>query len=123
MGKTHIVFGAFALLGLGFGACSMFSPGAPGNNAVATLAGIAASKNTTVATIVTKGQLFCQSASGIVALVKDLSSPTSVIGVSSTVVADACATINATPVPPPTNVPLDSVPVAVAPMAKVPAQS
>ena len=51
MGKTHIVFGAFALLGLGFGACSMFSPGAPGNNAVATLAGIAASKNTTVQTL------------------------------------------------------------------------
>jgi hypothetical protein len=92
-------------------------------SAVATLASVAAANNSTVATLVTKGQLFCKSASGIVALLTSLGSPTSVIGIAGTVVADGCNLIGAVPVAPPTSVPLDTVPTVTAPAAlKVPAQ-
>jgi uncharacterized lipoprotein YajG len=85
--------------------------------AAATLATVAAADNSTVAALVTKGQLFCQKASGVVAVVKDLATPTSVIGIASDVVAAACAGLGAVPVPMPVDIPLAGVPAAVVPGA------
>ena len=82
--------------------------------AVATLAGLAAANNTTVADLVVKGQLFCQAASGPVAVadaVGDMTSFASVINASATAVSDVCAAVDAVPVPPPATIPLASVPV------------
>jgi len=81
--------------------------------AAVTLAGVAASQNSTVASLVTGGQLFCKGAGGIVALLKAGQQPTSVIGRSAGLVAEACADIGAIPVPPPPDP--AATPVAVAP--------
>lgn len=92
----------------------------PVTAAVATLAGVAAAKNTTVASIVAKGQLFCQSGGSIVAILDTLYGPTTVIGQTASVVAQACATINAVPTPPPANP--AAVPVVTAPAPVLPSQ-
>ena len=70
---------------------------------VPTLAKVAADNSTTAADLVAKGQLFCQQASGIVAAVDAFGNPTSVIGQTSSVVADVCHDISGVPVPPPSN--------------------
>jgi hypothetical protein len=81
--------------------------------AVTTLASVAAASNQTVATAVAKGQAFCQTANGIVALMADLTSTTSVVGQTDRVVTAACAAIQGVPHAQPTNIPQDSVPVVV----------
>lgn len=87
-----------------------------------TLATVAANSNSTVASLVVKGQTFCNGYGGVVALVNTLSSPTSVIGIGSDIVRRACAAIGGVPVAPPTNVPQDKVPVVVAPAPVLPSQ-
>ena len=97
---------------------------ATGAAAVTTLAGLAAAHNATVATLVTQGALFCQKSSGIVAIAAPVAGSlvpqyASVIGASAAVVAQVCASLEAAavPVPPPTNVPLNQVPVVTTPAA------
>lgn len=86
--------------------------------AVATLAGVAAAQNSTVASIVTKGGLFCSQkvavgAPLVVALANLSGAPVSVTGMASKDVAAACGLIGAIPVPPPA----DPASVPVAPVA------
>lgn len=88
-----------------------------------TLATVAANANTTVATAVSKGQLFCKSAAGVVALVNNLSSPTSVIGQTAFYVGQACAAIDGVPVPAPTDVAQGSILAVVAPLPILPTQA
>lgn len=68
-----------------------------------TLAAIAAQNNTTVASVVTKGALFCQlgGGAGVVAVVNAAGAPVSVTGQTSAAVAAACMAFQAVPVPPP----------------------
>lgn len=102
---------------LAFAACSPQQQATVVNpateNAVATLGGLAAARNTTANNLVTQGQLFCKTSSGIVALLDAFAKTTSVIGLASEVVYAACATIAAIPVAPPANPAV--VPVVVAP--------
>lgn len=83
----------------------------------ATLAAIAAQNNTTVASIVAKGALFCQlgGAAGIVAVVNAAGAPVSVTGQTSDAVAAPCAAFQAVPVPAPADP--SSVPTKAAPTA------
>jgi len=85
----------------------------------ATLAAVAAAHNTTVASLVTKGALFCQKATDdlplVVALANVSGVPVSVTGIASDVVAGACAGIAAIPVPPPADP--STAPVVMAPSA------
>lgn len=99
--------------------------------ALTTLADLAAANNSTVATLIAKGQLFCQSkVSGAVQAVSMVAPVVgaagalvpgagAAIGVAATVigataadVAQACAALNAIPVPAPTTTPTASTPVA-----------
>lgn len=74
-------------------------------NAGLTLAAIAAQNNTTVASVVTKGALFCQlgGGAGIVAVINAAGAPVSVTGQSAAAVATACGAFQAIPVPPPSD--------------------
>lgn len=92
--------------------------------AVATLAGVAAAQNTTVASLVTKGNLFCSQkvvlgAPLVVALANLAGAPVSVTGMAAADVATACGLIGAVPVAPPADP--ASVPVVAAPVAVLPA--
>lgn len=96
--------------------------------AVVTLAGLAAANSTTVAGLVTKGQLFCNKTvagadSDVVALsglATTFGVPyASVIGAVASDVAKACAAIGMVPVPAPATVALASVPVVATPAAAV----
>lgn len=80
-----------------------------------TVAAIAAAHNKDVATVVAEGQLYCRTATGILALVKPNLDPTSVIGRSSDMVAWACQGLAGVPVPPPANP--GAVPAVPAPAA------
>ena len=116
-----LLFAAVAALALtacssGFTIGTPATPGSPAATlvpAAATLLDLAAANNTTVATLVTKGQLFCQYAGTVVAVATTFGASSSVIGKASNVVADVCGALNAAAVPvaPPTNVPLNTVPV------------
>jgi hypothetical protein len=85
----------------------------------ATLTAVAAAHNTSVASLVGRGALFCQKAAAdgplVVALANVSGVPVSVTGVASDVVAAACAGIAAVPVPPPVDP--GSTPVVLAPVA------
>ena len=117
----RIILSAVALLALAgcSGTATLGSPATPGSPAAtlvpaaATLLDLAAANNTTVATLVTKGQLFCQYAGTVVAVATTFGASSSVLGKASAVVADVCGALNAAAVPvaPPTNVPLNTVPV------------
>jgi len=115
-------------------ACASTAPNSPGSSpgqavqaematatpAVSTLAGLAAANNATVADLVTKGQLFCETAGGPVAVadtIGGLTSYASVINASASTVQDVCAALDAVPVPPPSTIALASVPVVVSPAA------
>jgi hypothetical protein len=84
-----------------------------------TLGAVAAAHNTTVASLVTKGALFCQKATAdapLIVAVANLSGvPVSVTNASSDAVAATCAGISAIPVPPPADV--AATPVVMAPSA------
>ena len=82
--------------------------------AVQTLASLAAANNKQISEIVNAGQLFCQSDAGLVAVVGDLSGPTSVAGKSAAVVAAACPIINGVQTKP---APVSAIPVVVSPGA------
>jgi hypothetical protein len=82
-----------------------------------TLAGVAAANNTTVAQIVSDGQLFCSGASGIFAVLSGVKVPSSVIGQSSAVVANVCKSVDAIAVPVSPPAAAAAVPVAVVPGA------
>lgn len=93
------------------------------SGAVATLASVAAAQNSTVASIVAKGGLFCSQevalgAPLVVALANLSDAPVSVTGMAAADVATACALIGAIPVAPPADP--ASVPVVVAPVAVLP---
>jgi hypothetical protein len=81
--------------------------------ASATLASVATAANTTAATLVSKGQLFCSGANGIIAVVRDLSTPSSIIGEAASVATTACQIADATSVPVPAPANPAAVPVAV----------
>lgn len=88
-----------------------------------TLASVAAAQNTTVASLVTKGALFCEqyvatSSPLVVALANIAGAPVSVTGMASDDVAKACAVIAGVPVAPPVDP--ESVPVVTAPVAVLP---
>ena len=99
--------------------------------AVTTLAALASAHSTTVASLIAKGALFCQKQDGTVAAVATVAGmaapvagllpggamAVSVIGASASAVANVCAAIAAIPVPPPTNVAPDTVPVVAVPAA------
>jgi hypothetical protein len=115
-----------AILGMG-GQCTQQQQ-QTSTSTVVTLAGLAAANNRTVAGIVVGGQLFCQKNGGTINDVVAVAAPiagalmpqwASVINVGAGVVASTCASIDAIPVPPPTTVPLASVPVVVTPAAVV----
>jgi hypothetical protein len=82
-----------------------------------TLAGVAAANNTTVAQIVSDGQLFCSGASGIFAVLSGLTSPTSVVGKAAPVVANVCKSVDAIAVPVSPPDAAAAVPVVVVPGA------
>jgi hypothetical protein len=88
----------------------------------ATLAAVAAAHNTTVASLVTKGALFCSKATAdaplVVALANVSGIPVSVTNATSDVVAAACAGISAVPVPPPADP--AATPVVMAPSSLPP---
>ncbi len=88
-----------------------------------TLAAVAAGNNTTVASIVTAGGLFCQKATAgaplVVALANIYGAPVSVTGMAAGDVAAACALVGGIPVAPPAD-PASAV-VEVAPVAVLPA--
>lgn len=119
-----------AALPLLLAACSAPQQAA-GIAAGTTLLQLAAANNTTVATAVTKGALFCNSPKlgTVVALANTAGGIVSVINATigmdvqkaSDAVLSLCQSVDAaaTPVPPPAAVPLNSVPVAVAPAASV----
>jgi hypothetical protein len=85
----------------------------------ATLTAVAAAHNTTVASLVGRGALFCQKAAAdapLVVAVANLSGvPVSVTNASAEVVAGVCAGIEAVPVPAPADP--ASTPVVMAPVA------
>ena len=85
-----------------------------------TLASVAAANNTTVAALVTKGQLFCSGSSGVFTVVGAMSAPTSVVGQTASAVAKACATVDAVAVPVSPPSAAATVPVVVAPGALAP---
>ncbi len=72
-----------------------------------TLASVAATNNTTVASLVTKGALFCKQVGPlepmVVALANAAGAPVSVTGMAANDVAEACAAVEAVPVAPPAN--------------------
>lgn len=74
-------------------------------NGAITLASVAAANNTTVASLVTKGALFCQqqtiTGTLVVAAANAAGAPVSVTGQLANDVAQACAALGAVPVPPP----------------------
>ena len=91
-----------------------------------TLAGLAAAHSTTAADLIAKGALFCANkvtgAVSVVASADAMAAPfaslvpygavaVSVIGASANAVAGVCAAIQSVPVPAPTNVATDTVPV------------
>lgn len=80
-----------------------------------TLAAIAAQNNTTVASLVSKGALFCQLNGGtdVIGVLTAAGAPASVTNQSAPAVANTCAALNAIPVPAPANP--GSVPVQTAP--------
>lgn len=87
-----------------------------------TLAAVAAANDTTVASLVTKGGLFCQKVTAgaplIVALANIYGAPVSVTGMASDDVAMACALVDGIPVAPPAD-PAAAV-VVVAPVRVLP---
>jgi hypothetical protein len=97
------------------------------------LVSVAAAHNTTVADLIAKGALFCRKADGTVAAIATtdaMAAPVAsvvpygaavvtVIGASASVVQGVCAAIQAVPVPAPTNVAPDTVPVIATAAAKV----
>ena len=92
--------------------------------AAGTLLALASGQSTTVADLVAKGALFCNTTAGVRAVAAPVAAglapkAASVINASASVVASVCASLEAAakPVAPPTNVPLDTVPVAVTPAA------
>ena len=113
--RTRHILGLALLANVSLAACTTALTPTQQNalQAVTTLASVAAASNQTVAGLVTKGQLFCSGAGGIVALVSSLTSGSSVIGQTASDVAAACAAIQGVPVPAPATVPLASVPVVV----------
>jgi hypothetical protein len=134
-GMTRIP--AVLALTVALGACTAAQIGtaqtvaAQATPAVGTLAALAAAHSTTVASLITKGALFCQKADGTVAAVASVTGiaapvaavipgaavAVSVIGASAAAVAGVCAAIQAVPVPAPTNVAPDGVAVVVVPAA------
>jgi hypothetical protein len=94
--------------GLGLSACAT-PPTATQTAALTagatTLLDVAAAGNSTVASLVTKGTLFCRETTPLVPLVVAIANgsgaPVSVTGATSAVVADTCAAIGGVPVPPP----------------------
>lgn len=119
--KKTIFAGVLAL-----SACSNAAQQSAVTGAAVTLAAVAAANNTTVASLVTKGALFCQSPqlasgqtiAGIVAVSLTSGQTASVINQASQAVADACSAIGMIPVAPPANP--SSVPTVVVPSAKLP---
>ena len=107
------------------------STAAAASGPVTTLAALAAQRSTTAADLIAKGALFCRKADGSVAAIATTvgmvgpvvsvlpygAVAVSVIGASASAVASVCAAIEAIPVPPPTNVAMDTVPVVAVPAA------
>lgn len=95
-----------------------------GFTAGVTLASIAAEDNTTVAKVIAKGALFCQSGGSVgvqaltFAVVTSSRTPISVANQTAQAVAQTCAALNAVPVPPPADA--ATVPVQVAPTTTLP---
>ena len=91
--------------------------------AAVTLADVAVANNTTAATLVTKGGLFCAKATAgaplVVALANLYGAPVSVVNQSADAVAAACALVGGVPVAPPAD-PAAAV-VVKAPVAVLPA--
>lgn len=109
----------------------LFACTAAQQTAVTTLLQAAAASNTTVADAVAKGALFCQSPKlgAVVAVTSAAGGIVSVVNATigqdvqtaANTVLGLCQSVDAaaTPVPPPTTVPLNSVPVAVVPSVPV----
>lgn len=117
----HIaILAALALAGCGTTPAEQAQLAAAGQ----TLASVAAAHNTTVASLVTKGNLFCQQkvvtgAPLIVALANLYGAPVSVVNQTAADVATACALVGGIPVAPPVDP--ASAPVVTAPVAVLPA--
>lgn len=115
-GLTVLIWGALGLYLAGCGTTP--AQQASLTQGAATLGAVAAAHNTTVASLVKKGALFCQKAStdaSLVVAVANLSGvPVTVTDIASEVVAATCAGIDAVPVSPPADP-------AAAPIVVVPA--
>lgn len=121
MNRIAILAATIALAGCGSTAVQKAQLVAAGQ----TLASVAAAQNTTVASIVTQGNLFCGKATTgaplIVALTNIYGAPVTVVNQTAADVATACALIGGVPVSPPADpasTPVVAAPVAVLPAAK-----
>lgn len=124
MKKNILISVALVAFGFALAACGTTAQQqATLTSGAVTLASVAAANNKTVADVVAKGALFCQQDSvllpAVVALANAAGAPVSVTGQASSDVAQACAAIQAVPVPPPAAP--GSVPVVASPSVALPA--
>lgn len=119
MNRLTILLTALALAGCGTTPAQQTQLVAAGQ----TLASVAAANNTTVASLVTKGGLFCSRATTgaplVIALANLYGAPVSVVNQTAVDVAAACALVGGVPVAPPVDA--ASAPVVTAPVAVLPA--